>query len=49
MDIRTIYLDSWYLLWTIVYLAYVATSFGTLCVNVILIKCKCIVLGTLRN
>ena len=25
------YLDSWYLLWIIVYLACVATSFGTLC------------------
>ena len=48
MDIHTVYLDNWYLLWIIVYLACGATSFG-LCVNVILIKCKCIVLGTLRN
>ena len=31
MDIHTVYLDSWYLLWIIVYLACVATSFGTLC------------------
>ena len=29
--IHTVYLDSWYLLWIIVYLACVATSFGTLC------------------
>ena len=31
MDIHTIYLDNWYLLWIIVYLACVTTSFGTLC------------------
>ena len=31
MDIHTVYLDSWYLLWIIVYLACLATSFGTLC------------------
>ena len=29
--IHTVYLDSWYLLWIIVYLACVATSFETLC------------------
>ena len=33
MDIHIVYWNSWYLLWIIVYLACVATSFGT--------KCKC--------